>query len=294
MQINPRFKTMIPPLTAEEREMLKESIKNEGVRDTLIVWGDTLIDGHNRYEICQELGVPFETRPIDFADEEEAETWILRNQLSRRNLSDVERARIALKLKDKIAAKAKERQGERNDLKIDIPPIKDECTSDYANILANLPKSKPINTRSELAKIAGISERTLAKVEKVDTTAPEPLKEAMGSKIISIDKAYQINRELQKTPEERRAEMAREIIAESMKKKEAELARRQKIAEKIENMIYGVSCHLSLVTQENVDIMLEESAWSHNDWFENIDLAIGALNEIKGFIKNRNCIRRVK
>ncbi len=296
MQINPRFKTMIPPLTAEEREMLKESIKNEGVRDALIVWGDTLIDGHNRYEICQELGVPFETRPIDFADADEAETWILRNQLSRRNLSDVERARIALRLKDKIAAKAKERQktstgGANPQLRqIFVQAEKSHLPQNFGEG----EKRHERETMRILAKEAGVSHETLRKVEKVDTTAPELVKEAMGSKIISIDKAYQINRELQKTPEERRAEMAQEILAESMKKKEAELARRQKIAEKIENMIYGVSCHLSLVTQENVDIMLEESAWSHNDWFENIDLAIGALNEIKGFIKNRNCIRRVK
>ena len=300
MQINPRFKTMIPPLTAEEREMLKESIKNEGVRDALIVWGDTLIDGHNRYEICQELGVPFETRPIDFADEDEAETWILRNQLSRRNLSDVERARIALRLKDKIAAKAKERQGERNDLKKsedkgNISQIFGQCQE--TNIPQNFGECEKRHERETmrlLAKEAGVSHETLRKVEKVDKTAPEPVKTAMENKVISIDKAYQINRELQKTPEERRAEMAREIIAESMKKKEAELARRQKIAAKIERMICDLVIEKTSITQENVDFFLEETSQSCSDWIISIDDAIGTLNEIKGYIQNRNCIRRVK
>lgn len=282
MKINSKFKKLIPPLSVDEYEMLKESIKAEGVRDALIVWGDTLIDGHNRYEICSELDIPYETRQIEFADEEDAEMWILRNQLSRRNLCDVERARIALRLKDKIAEKAKERQSQAG---------KDKLPQNFGEAI----NRKERETMKVLAKEAGMSHETLRKVEKVDTTAPEPVKEAMGN-IISIDKAYQIARELRKTPEEQREAKAQEMITESYNRQRKELAKRERIAASLEKMAYSAALDGSSITQENVDIMLEERATSMTcgEWIETIEASIEALNKMKGFIQNRNCIRRIK
>jgi ParB-like chromosome segregation protein Spo0J len=66
LQINPLFKALIPPLTAEEYSLLKQSINEDGCRDTLKVWNDTIVDGHNRYEICRELEVEFETEEMPF------------------------------------------------------------------------------------------------------------------------------------------------------------------------------------------------------------------------------------
>jgi len=54
-----------------------------------MVLGDpvyTLLDGHNRYEICTRLGLPFDIHELRFKTREEAEDWIDRNQLGRRNL----------------------------------------------------------------------------------------------------------------------------------------------------------------------------------------------------------------
>lgn len=50
-------------------------------------WPCILIDGHNRYEICTRLGIPFETVEKQFGNREEAADWIDANQLGRRNLS---------------------------------------------------------------------------------------------------------------------------------------------------------------------------------------------------------------
>ena len=52
MKINEEFKNVMPPLTEEEYRGLEKSLLEEGCRDPLVVWGDILIDGHNRYEIC--------------------------------------------------------------------------------------------------------------------------------------------------------------------------------------------------------------------------------------------------
>jgi hypothetical protein len=83
------FKSLIPPMHADEYKKLEASIKDEGCRDKLIVWDEKgiLLDGHNRLEICGRLNKDYEISPLPFPSETEAKLWIIRNQLSRRNLS---------------------------------------------------------------------------------------------------------------------------------------------------------------------------------------------------------------
>ena len=52
IKINEKFKSIIPPLSKEEYEGLEQSIITEGCRDAICLWNDTIIDGHNRYDIC--------------------------------------------------------------------------------------------------------------------------------------------------------------------------------------------------------------------------------------------------
>lgn len=58
------------------------------------------------------------------------------------------------------------------------------------NILANLPKRKPHNTRDILAKMAGVSSRTFGKVEKIEKLATAEIKAALRARELSIDAAY--------------------------------------------------------------------------------------------------------
>jgi len=92
LRIDPEFKAIIPPLQSDERALLEQSIRAEGCRDAIVVWDGTIIDGHNRYEICSRFDVPFQTKEMAFADRYEAMNWIIMNQLGRRNLSDAARS----------------------------------------------------------------------------------------------------------------------------------------------------------------------------------------------------------
>ena len=58
--VNEELKAYIDPLTPEEHDALERSILAEGCRDALVLWGDVLVDGHNRYGICQKHGLPFQ------------------------------------------------------------------------------------------------------------------------------------------------------------------------------------------------------------------------------------------
>ncbi len=90
--LSKELKEFIIPLSDEEFNQLKQNIKDEGCRDPLTVWrksnGDQiLIDGHNRYEICNELNIDFEIKHLKFSGIDEAKLWMITNQLGRRNLN---------------------------------------------------------------------------------------------------------------------------------------------------------------------------------------------------------------
>ena len=49
LKIDPEFQSQIPPLTDDEFKQLEENILKEGkLISPLIVWNNTLVDGHNR------------------------------------------------------------------------------------------------------------------------------------------------------------------------------------------------------------------------------------------------------
>jgi len=174
MKIDNEFHSIIPTLTEEEKTQLRQSIKEDGIRDELVVWGDILIDGHNRYEIAQEFGIKYKTINKDFASRSLAKEWIIKNQFGRRNINLYQRTVLALKLQDEIAGRVKEKEHKRKTTK------------------QNSAKSseKPIETRKELARIAGVSHDTIHKVGKIEALADDKTKEMLKKGDITVRAAY--------------------------------------------------------------------------------------------------------
>lgn len=174
LKIDNEFKDLIPPLTPDEFEQLEKNILEEGCRDSLILWGDTLLDGHNRYNICTKHNLPFATKQAMVETREEAIEWIILNQFGRRNLPLYERAKLALRLKPVIAEKAKEQQrGGQGGV-----------------LLSQKSVEAKVDTQKELAKTAGVSHDTIAKVEKIEEKATPEIKQQLSKGEISINKAY--------------------------------------------------------------------------------------------------------
>ena len=82
------FKRLIPPLKEKERMQLEESIIRNGCREPICIWNGTILDGHNRYEICTRNQIPFYIKRIFLRNREEAIVWICANQLGRRNITE--------------------------------------------------------------------------------------------------------------------------------------------------------------------------------------------------------------
>ena len=88
--LDDEFMFLLPTLDAETYRLLEENILQYGVRDPLVLWNDILIDGYNRYKICNHHNIPFDTINMDFESREEVLIWIISNQVSRRNLTPIQ------------------------------------------------------------------------------------------------------------------------------------------------------------------------------------------------------------
>lgn len=88
--IDPEFRDKIPPLSADEFAKLEENILADGeVREPLVCWRNTIIDGHHRWKIIQKHPeIPYKVEQKEFADKWAAIAWMCSNQLGRRNLTD--------------------------------------------------------------------------------------------------------------------------------------------------------------------------------------------------------------
>jgi len=87
LKIDPEFQSLIPPLSEDEHSQLQQNIATEGCRDAIKIWRGIIVDGHNRYGICQKLGLPFGIQNMRFGSKDAAKEWIIDNQLGRRNLA---------------------------------------------------------------------------------------------------------------------------------------------------------------------------------------------------------------
>ena len=177
LSIDEELESLIPPLQEVELKMLTESLLENGCEMPLVVWNDVIVDGHNRYRICRENGIPFAIEEKDFESREAAKIWLIKNQLGRRNLPEFLRVELVLPLEALEKEKARKRQGERTDLR--------------ANIQPNLARSpKPKQSRDEMARMAGVSHGTYDKAKKIMASADEETKDKLRKGEMSIHKAY--------------------------------------------------------------------------------------------------------
>lgn len=224
--ILPEMAELLPPLSAEQSAALEEDLLRNGCYSPIIVNEDmVIVDGHNRQSLCEKHGLPYTMAVFSFEDLLEAKQWALDTQKNRRNLEKWELGKIALKLKPEIEAKARANQSAAGGDKFTEKPLS-----------AILPEAvSAVDTRKELAEAVGLGERTMGKVMQIDENAPTAIKEALDKKELSINKGYDLTRQLQDVPEDQREQAAAEALEyekakKELKKQDAEIDRKGKIA----------------------------------------------------------------
>ena len=176
--INEELRAFIDPLSASESAALERSLLAEGCRDALVLWGEVLIDGHNRHAICSRHGIAFRTvQNAGFSSLDDVMLWMIDNHLARRSVSDFQRGVMALRKKAIVTARAAHNAGVAS-----VPGVAPDTA----------PDSPPWNTREDVAKAARVSSNTISQIERIQKAATPQLVAAVRSGTISINAAANV------------------------------------------------------------------------------------------------------
>src|SRR6188472_2349551 len=179
IKTNQEYASLVPELSKEEYESLKQSIKENGLWFPIVVNKDgVILDGHHRYKACQELGIKIEpykmVRKEDFPDKPHEKMFVIDCNLTRRQLNNFQRTELALKSKPILEeiVKQNESQGGKGDRNLTPLGRVDE----------------------QIGQRAGVSRDTVRKVEKIAEKASEEVKQSLRAGQMSINEAIkQIN-----------------------------------------------------------------------------------------------------
>ena len=163
LKIDPEFQNQIPPLTDNEYKQLEENILKEGkLISPLMVWNNTLVDGHNRYEIVQEHPeISFSTMPLPFDSREEVLAWICKNQLGRRNLTP-EQKKFLIGKQYSVEHRKPGGNGNNQYTVTTEEPVQEElCQNDTIP-----PTATENSVRKQIAERNNVSESYVARSEK--------------------------------------------------------------------------------------------------------------------------------
>ncbi len=211
MQINENFKQYLPKLKDNEYNQLEKNIINDGCRDPLVLWNDTLIDGHNRYKICNEHDILYNTIQMDFDNEIDVKIWMVDNQHGQRNLTEWQEYQLANIKRELLKEKGRARQAKGGKEYGRGIPQKVESRTD-----SSYPVKK---SREVIAESLGWSNTKLARADVIEKKATPEVKEQLLEGNISINKAYTEIKKAEKikSRETKIAEIKEKIETENIK-----------------------------------------------------------------------------
>jgi len=209
IRIDEELRAYIEPLTEDEYITLERSLLAEGCRDALVLWGDLLVDGHNRYDICQKHGIAFNTvQNAHFRSMDDVRLWMIENHLGRRSVSDFQRGVLVLRKKEILQMRAQAAQASQapaagasegasegtSDSTSDgaVPPWEAAAgTAPVSHALqaARTAAAVPVPSRQAMAREARLSSVALGQIEKIQRQAAPELLRAVQSGGLSINAA---------------------------------------------------------------------------------------------------------
>ena len=251
------LKAYIDPLTPDEHQALERSILAEGCRDALVLWGEVLVDGHNRYGICQKHGLPFQTvQNPRFQSMEDVHLWMIDQHLGRRSVSDFQRGVLALRKREILTERRASAMAAT--AKTDATAAETSSQEGPKDIAAS--ESNPLKSRADIAKAARLSNSQVVQIEKIHKQAAPELVAAIKAGEISINAAAAVASlpaEAQKTAalggKDELKQAAKRVREENRKapKEEAHTAKDDALEDAAPETIHTLRQQVQTLTEEN-------------------------------------------
>jgi DNA modification methylase len=178
LKINKEYQSLVPPLSEQVFRNLKESIKEKDFwpSNPIVTSSEGFIlDGHNRWRACQELGITPSVMELHFDDKLQEKLYVINSNLTRRHLNKFQRIELALARKPILQEIAKRNQSLGGKLK-------------GKGVRIQTPLGR-IN--QEIGKLAGVGKESVGNVEFIlekESSYPDIISKARND-IISITKA---------------------------------------------------------------------------------------------------------
>ena len=199
--INPDYSELVYPLSDLEYQSLKNSIKDDGLHNSIIVNSKgEILDGYHRYKICRELKIPVKYEIKCLNNSLEEKKFVIDTNLKRRQLNEFQKGELTYKLLKIESEKARLRQlSKLKDVTDTLPPPqplvpfgtngcddeakdKDKKLEDYKE------KGRVIDI---VAKKTGFSPMTLHRIKTIIEHGTEEIKEKLRNNKSSISKEYE-------------------------------------------------------------------------------------------------------
>ena len=147
IHVNEEYEKIIPPLPKEEYLQLKSSIQTNGLYLPIIINDvGTVLDGHHRHKICNELGITPKYKIKKFVNKIDEMIFVGECNIRRRQLAPLQRIKIIESLK---------------------PYYKKQAKENLSRAGKGLQISAKVDTREILSQKAGVSHDTYDKGVKI-------------------------------------------------------------------------------------------------------------------------------
>lgn len=193
LKINPEYEKILPKLSEEEYEALKNSIKENGQLYPIIVnEEDVILDGHHRYKACKELGIEPKIERRTFQDKLLEKKFVIEVNLKRRHLLPFQRAEMGMALLEIEKELARQRK--------------------LAGKTLGSIETKVGRATEIVGKKVGLSRATFERALEIIEKAPEFVKEKARTGEISINEGYVITSLLEKVEDPKKREALSEKL----------------------------------------------------------------------------------
>lgn len=199
---------IFPWLEGAANDALREDIRQNGVREPIVFLDGAILDGRNRYMAARDLGIAYPRREFgsDPLDGTDPLAFVISLNLTRRHLSESQRASVAAKL-------ANMRPGDnQHSAPANLPDLPGLSLSERA-------KAQPPVSQADAARMLNVSERSVRSAQRVQESAPPEVVRAVEEGRISVSLAEKVadlpedmQAEVAAAPPEKMREVAREAV----------------------------------------------------------------------------------
>jgi len=185
------YADIFPLMSSKEFNELKRDIKENGLLEPILLYEGKILDGRNRYNASQAVGVEIKTREYTGTNPLQ---YVMSTNLKRRHLTDSQKAIVGRRYVKYYSILARKRQRDLN----------------KPELMELVPQADKGKARDKAGEVVGVSGRYIDIAEEVISKRPEMEEKIMRGEI----KLKQVHRDIKLDEQKKEIEKLKEVTGE--------------------------------------------------------------------------------